>query len=61
MTTQRSRAVFSEVNLELNQTSVMRILGGFFKSKTAISASDNYFYFLLIYRDYIIIYKKEPL
>lgn len=41
MTTQRSRAIFSEVNLELNQTSVMRILGFFF-SKTAISASDNY-------------------
>lgn len=40
MTTQRSRAIFSEVNLELNQTSVMRILGFF--SKTAISASDNY-------------------
>lgn len=30
MTTQRSRAIFPAVNLELNQTSVMRILGVFF-------------------------------
>lgn len=47
MTTQRSQAIFSEVNLELNQTSVMRILG-FFSVK-------------LRYLPPIIIYKKEPL